>query len=61
MFIQVVGADGVELEVREGTSCKALNVVCQGTGLQIVIPIWDAYDSESSLSTFKRHWVAHYG
>ena len=35
-FNQCIGVDLVDLEVREGTSAIALNVVCWSTGLQIV-------------------------
>ena len=42
-FNQCLGVDLVDLEVRDGTSAKALNVVCWGTGLQIVQPLWKSY------------------
>ena len=34
-FNQCIGVDLYDLEVRDGTSAKALNVVCLGTGLQL--------------------------
>ena len=39
-FNQCIGVDLVDLEVRDGTSAKALDVVCWCTGLQIVQPLW---------------------
>ena len=38
-FNQCIGVDLVVLEVRDGTSARALNGVCWGTGLQIVQPL----------------------
>ena len=38
-FNQCIGVDLVDLEVRYGTSAKALNVVCWSTRLQIVQPV----------------------
>ena len=49
-FNQCIGVDLVDLEVRDGTSAKALNVVCWGTGLQIVVPA----TSQSGASTAHR-------
>ena len=40
-FNQCIGVDLVDLEVREIISAKALNVVCGGTGLQIVQALWN--------------------
>ena len=36
-------------------------MVCHGTGLQIVIPMWDGYDSSKVTRVLKQHWVQHYG
>ena len=36
-FNQCIGVDLIDFEVRDGSSAKALNVVCWGTGLQIVL------------------------
>ena len=60
-FNQLLGVDGVELQTRDGTKCMALNMVCHGTGLQIVIPMWDGYDSSKVTRVLKQHWVQHYG
>ena len=45
-FNQCIGVDLVDLEVRVGTSAKSLNVVCWGTGLQIVQPLWTSLHRE---------------
>ena len=45
-FKQCIGVDLVDLEVRDGTSAKALNVVCCDTGLQIAQPFWDRLHRE---------------
>ena len=46
-FNQCIGVDLVDLEVRDRTSAKALNVVCWGTGLQIVQPLWTSYTAKT--------------
>ena len=58
---QCIGVDLVDLEVRDGTSAKALNVVCSGTGLQIVQPLWTRYTAKTVMNEFKIAWVKHYG
>ena len=60
-FNQCVGVDLVDLEVRDATSAKALNVVCWGTGLQLVQPVWKGYTAKDVMSEFKAAWVKHYG
>ena len=60
-FNQCIGVDLVDLEVRDGTSAKALNVVCWGTGLQIVQPLWTTYTAKTVMKEFKIAWVKHYG
>ena len=60
-FNQCIGVDLVDLEVRDGTSAKALNVVCWGTGLQIVQPLWTNYTAKTVMKEFKIAWVKHYG
>ena len=55
------GVDLIDLEVRDGTSVKALNVVCWGTGLQIVQPLWTSYTAKTVMKEFKIAWVKHYG
>ena len=51
----------IDLEVRDGTSAKALNVVCWGTGLQIVQPMWTNCTAKTVMKEFKIAWVKHYG
>ena len=58
---QCIGVDLVDLEVRDGTSAAALNVVCWGTGLQIVQPLWTSYTAKTVMKEFKIAWVKHYG
>ena len=58
---QCIGVDLVDLEVRDGTSAKALNVVCCGTGLQIIQPLWTSYTAKTVMKEFKIAWVKHYG
>ena len=58
---QCIGVDLVDLEVGDGTSAKALNVVCWGTGLQIVQPLWTSYTAKTVMKEFKISWVKHYG
>ena len=58
---QCIGVDLVDLEVRDGTSAKALNVVCCGTGLQIVQPLWTNHTAKTVMKEFKIAWVKHYG
>ena len=60
-FNQCIGVDLVDLEVRDGTSAKALNVVCWGTGLQIVQPLWTNFTAKTVMKEFKIAWVKHYG
>ena len=60
-FNQCIGVDLVDLEVRDGTCAKALNVVCWGTGLQIVQPLWTSYTAKTVTKEFKIAWVKHYG
>ena len=50
-----------DLEVRDGTSAKALNVVCWGTRLQIVQPLWTSYTAKTVMKEFKIAWVKHFG
>ena len=52
-FNQCIGVDLVDLEVRDGTSAKALNVVCWVTGLQIVQPLWTNYTAKTVMKEFK--------
>ena len=54
-FNQCTGVDLVDLEVRDGTSAKALNVVSWGAGLQI------GDTAKAVMSEFKAVWVKHYG
>ena len=60
-FNQCIGVDLVDLEVRDGTSAKASIVVCWGTGLQIVQPLWTSYTAKTVMKEFKIAWVKHYG
>ena len=60
-FNQCIGVDQVDLEVRDGPSAKALNVVCWGTGLQIVQPLWTSYTTKTVMKEFKIAWVKNYG
>ena len=60
-FNQCIGVDLVDLEVRDGTSAKALNVVCWGTGLQIVQPLWTNYTAKTVMKEFKNAWVKQDG
>ena len=60
-FNQCIGVDLVDLEVRDGTSAKVLNVVCWGTGVQIVQPLWTNYTAKTVMKEFKIVWVKHYG
>ena len=60
-FNHCIGVGLVDLEVRDGTSAKALNVVCWGTGLQIVQPLWTSYTAKTVMKEFKVAWVKHYG
>ena len=60
-FDLCIGVDLVYLEVRDGTSAKALNVVCWGTGLQIVQPLWTNNTAKTVMKEFKIAWVKHYG
>ena len=50
---QCIGYDLIDLEVRDGTSAKALNVFCWGTGLQIVHPLWTSYTAKTVMKEFK--------
>ena len=58
---QEQGEKLVDLEVRDGTSAKALKVVCWGTGLQIVQPLWASYTAKTVMKEFKIAWVKHCG
>ena len=49
------------LEVRGGTSAKALNVVCWSTVLHIVQPLWTNYTAKTVMKEFKIACVKHYG
>ena len=60
-FNQCSGVDLVDLEVRDGSSAKALNVVCCGTVLQIVQPLRTSYTAKSVMKEFKIARVKHYG
>ena len=60
-FNQCIGVDLVDLEVRDGTSTKALNVVCWCTGLQTVQPLWTNYTAKTVMKEIKIAWVKHYG
>ena len=51
----------MDLEVRDATSAKALNVVCWCTGLQLVQLVWEGYTAKDVMSEFKAAWVKHYG
>ena len=57
---QCIGVDLVDLEVRDGTSAKALNVVCCGTSLKIVQTSCNRYTVHAVVSEFKAVWVKHY-
>ena len=60
-FNQCIGVDLVDLEVRDGTSAKALNVVCWSTGLQIVQLLRTSYTAGTVMKEFKVAWVKQYG
>ena len=60
-FNQCIGVDLVDLEVRDGTSAKALNVVCWCTRLQIVQHLWTNYTAKTVMKELKIAWVKHYG
>ena len=56
-FYQCICVDLVDLEVRDGTAAKALKVVCWGTGLQIVQPLWTSYTAKTVMKEFNIAWV----
>ena len=60
-FNQCIGVDLIDLEVRDGTSDKALNVVCWCTGLQIIQLLWTSYTANTVMKEFKIAWMKHYG
>ena len=60
-FNPCIGVDLVDLEVRDGTSAKALNVVFWGTGLQIIQALWNGCTAHALMSEFKAVGVKHYG
>ena len=60
-FNQCIGVDLVNLEVRDRISAKAIDVVCWGTGLQIVQSLWNGHTALAVMSEFKAVWVKHYG
>ena len=51
-FNQCIGVDLVNLEVREDFG-KAIDVVCWGTGLQIVQSLWNGHTAHAVMSEFK--------
>ena len=60
-FNQCSSVDLVNLEVRNRISAKAIDVVCWGTGLQIVEALWSGHTAHAVMSEFKSVWVKHYG
>ena len=46
-------------EVRDGTSAKALNVVCWSS--KLFSPLWTSYTAKTVMNEFKVAWVKHYG
>ncbi len=60
-FNQCVGIDCLDLEVRSNLKVKALNVICWGTGLQIIHALWNGLSAAITADAFKHCWVKHYG
>ena len=58
---QCIGVDLVDLEVRDGTSAKALNVVFGSTSHQIVQALCNEFTVHAVMSVIKAVWVKHDG
>ena len=51
-FKRCIGIDLVDLEVRNGISARALNVVCWTTGLHVVQELWNGCTAHAVMSEF---------
>ena len=53
--------DSTSASVLTWWTWKSENVVCWGTGLQIVQALWNGHTAHAVMSDFKAVWVKHYG
>ena len=41
----------------QSKNLKILNIVCEGTSLQMVIPLWGGATAKNTFKVFRKHWI----
>ena len=55
-FDQQVNMDTFDLPIYGGRTLKMLNMICEGTGLQICVPLWKGAQSKHVRSAYRKGW-----
>ena len=56
-FNQQVSMDTFELQVLGGKKIKILNILCEGTGLQVCIPLWKGPKAKEVRKAYRKYWL----
>ena len=56
-FNQQVSMDTFDLPVLGGKKIKILNVICEGTGLQMCIPLWKGPKAKEVRKAYRKYWL----
>lgn len=57
-FNEQVNVDTFDVAVEpQSKKLKMLNIVCEGTSLQMVIPLWGGATAKNTFKAFRKHWI----
>ena len=55
-FNQQLNMDTFELPIYQGKTIKMLNMLCEGTGYQICVPLWKGANSKQVRKSYRKWW-----
>ena len=56
-----VCCDTFELRLNEKEKIHCLNIICEGTNFQVVVPLWKGIKSEETRKAYRSHWKGPFG
>eukprot|EP00435_Cladocopium_sp_Y103_P072500 s192_g40.t1 len=56
-FNQVVSLDTFDIHLGQVKKIKMLNICCEGTGLQVVVPLWRGASSHNTRKAYRKFWL----
>ena len=56
-----VCCDTFELQLNEKEKIHCLNMICEGTNFQVVVPLWKGIKAEETRKAYRRFWKGPFG